>query len=307
MNRTARQLLVFVLSSVALGSVFATAGYFYSDATEEATENRTDAKASVNEIAKIAKPLVISLSDIPDVNQALSDLFSLPAQDSKIKTAKDKLASLWFQQSFEDGGNKYHSVFIKNQMVDVETDEVYGNHSDAPIISAVVYKRIQDKWELISKQKNIGTFGSWGDAPSVNKAELLQLAKGNTALLLDISYSGQGLTNKGKSIFSYHNESWSLLGFLQTGGDNEGVCDEDAKKDELLFECWRFNGKISLSENSEDDVYPDVVISRSGTMSDKNGNVIPVTNSIYSFNGEEYLIDEIGGDDDDMDEDDEIE
>ena len=89
---------------------------------------------------------------------------------------------------------------------------------------------------------------------------------------------------------SVSQNSWKLLGYLQTGGDNKGVCDDEATKDELLSACWKFEGKISLSKNIDANTYPDVIVSRSGTMSDDNGKIIPVQNSVYSFNGEQYLV-----------------
>lgn len=282
MSRSSSRTLIFILSVVVLSSVVATAGYFYGEIES----------SPAPAISKITKPVVLQPLKRPDANQALTALFALPASENKVKTAKDKLASLWFERSFSDGSNKYHTVFIKNQMVDPETNEVYGSHADAPFISAVVYKLTERKWELLSKQTDIGVFGSWGDAPPVKQAQQLQLATGNTALLLDISYSGQGYTNSGKTIFAYHDNSWKLLGYLQTGGNNEGVCDDEAKEDEFLSACWQFEGKVSLSQNTEEDIYPDVVVSRSGTMSDDSGKIVPVENSVYSFNGEEYLVEE---------------
>ncbi|MCK4493209.1 MAG: hypothetical protein KAU26_04090, partial [Methylococcales bacterium] len=135
----------------------------------------------------------------PTGNDALAALFSLPVSDNKVKIDKDNLASLWFEQSFDDGVHQYHTIFIKTQIVedtsiknkisdeDLSEEDVYGSHADAPLISAVVYKQVNEKWEVASKQKNIGVFGSWGNAPKIKQAQLLKLAKGNMALLLDIS------------------------------------------------------------------------------------------------------------------------
>ncbi len=249
----------------------------------------------------------------PNANDALAALFSLPVSDNKVKIDKDNLASLWFEQSFDDGVHQYHTIFIKTQIVEDKTikvkegidevvntqaddedleEDVYGGHADAPEISSVVYKQVNGKWEVASKQKNIGTFGSWGNAPKIKKAQLLKLAKGNMALLLGISYSGQGYTHYGKSVFSYYENEWVQVGYLQTGGNNAGVCDDESEDiDELLLACWSFKGKVNLAENKDAlDDFPDIIVNRTGTMmGGENGRVIKVKDSLYGYNGEEYL------------------
>jgi hypothetical protein len=269
-----------IVSIISLSGVVAMGVYFYA---------KNDSNPQI--ISQLPLPKKIEILNDPNTDDALAALFtSAKVNNGKVKINKDTLASLWFAQSFHDGINKYHAIFIKNQMVD-ESNEVYGSHADAPIISSIVYKLIENKWVLASKQKNIGLFGSWGNTPNIKAPEKLLLAKGNFALLLGISYSGQGYTNSGKTIFAYHQNSWVQLGYLQTEGDNEGVCDNETEitDDELLAACWRFQGKISLVENNEASNYPDVIVNRTGTMAGEKGQIIPVRNSLYRFNGEEYL------------------
>ena len=270
--------LGFIVSIISLSGIIAMAVYFYT---------KDDSNHQI--VSQLPLPEKIKIINDPNIDEALAVLFTSKKVDkNKVKVDKDTLASLWFKQSFHDGINKYHAIFIKNQMVD-ESNEVYGSHADAPIISSVVYKLIKHKWVLTSQQENIGLFGSWGDAPEIKEAKILALAKGNIALLLDISYSGQGYTNSGKTIFAYHQDNWAQLGYLQTAGDNSGVCDNEVEDDELLSACWEFKGKISLAENNDNSDYPDVIVNRTGTMAGKNGQIIPVKNSLYTFNGEEYL------------------
>jgi hypothetical protein len=240
---------------------------------------------------EISAPIIdTSTTTRPTANEALAALFAVPVSRNRLKIDESHLASLWFEQSFEDGLHRYHSIFIKTQITEKESGEVYGGHADAPIISAVVYRYQNNRWKLVSKQKNIGVFGSWGNAPDIKQGQLLPLAKGNTALLLNISYSGQGYTNTGKAIYSYYENNWVQVGYLQTGGDNEGVCDDERlDNDELLFACWRFSGNIKLAKDNIGEDYPDLVVHRKGTMSGKKGRIIPVKDSMYIFNGEEYV------------------
>lgn len=276
--------LTIVLSIIGLSTAIAGTAYYYKFSNEP---EKTEIKNIISPVIPTPPPTK-PLLKTPAAHEALTALFSITTSSNQLKTSENKLASLWFEKSFNEGEDKYHVIFIKNQIVD-ESNEVYGSHADAPVISAVVYKLEAEKWTLVSKQKEIGVFGSWGDAPEVEDIQPLQLAKGHTAFLLDIAYSGQGYTNSGKTIFSYRDKQWSIRGYLQTGGDNSGVCDDEAKEDEFLSACWQFDGKVTLAENSKNSDYPDLQVSRSGTMSDENGNIIPVSNSVYSFNGEEYL------------------
>ncbi len=270
--------LGIIVSIISLSGLVAMAVYFYTP---------EDAGSQV--VSQLPLPKKVEIVHDPSIDNALAVLFTREkVKNSQVKVNKNTLASLWFKQSFNDGLNQYYAIFIKNQMVD-EANSVYGSHADAPIISAVVYKLIENQWVFASKQENIGSFGSWGDTPEIKEPETLPLAKGNFALLLDISYSGQGYTNSGKTIFAYHQDRWAQLGYLQTAGDNSGVCDNEAKDDELLSACWEFKGKISLAEEHDGSDYPDVIVNRTGTMTGENGQIIPVKNSLYTFNGEEYL------------------
>ena len=278
--RLSVQTSVIILSIIMLSSVLGVTAYFYTPESQQVDD--------IEVVSKIAAPMVLKTIKTPDSNEALTALYSIVSKNKQVKPAKDMLASVWFEQSFSDEQVEYHVVFVKNQMVDPENGEIYGSHADAPVIGAVVYKLIDGNWQLLSKQKEIGHIGSWGDAPEIERAEIIALGKDNIGFLLDISYSGQGYTNAGKIIFSYRNHNWLQLGYLQTSGDNAGVCDDKAKEDEFLSACWRFDGNISLAENSSTTAYPDLQVVRKGTMTDDNGKIIPVKSSIYHFNGEEY-------------------
>ena len=238
---------------------------------------------------EISAQIIDSSSTKPTADEALAALFAMPVSGGNLKIDDNHLASFWFEQSFDDGAHKYHTFFIKTQIVEDESHDAYGSHADAPVISAVVYRYEDDQWYVASKQKNIGVFGSWGKTPNIKKGKLLHLAKGNMALLLNISYSGQGYTNKGKAIYTYYENNWGQVGYLQTGGNNSGVCDDEHKEDELLSACWRFTGEIKLAEDNIDDDYPDLVVDRKGTMTGENGRIIPVKDSTYIFNGEVYV------------------
>ncbi|MCK5925328.1 MAG: hypothetical protein KAG10_05495, partial [Methylococcales bacterium] len=133
--------LIITLSSIVVITLFLT------------TEDKPSSNEPPVSIATTQVPTDTSI-DRPNGNDALAALFSLPVSDNKVKIDKDNLASLWFEQSFDDGVHQYHTIFIKTQIVedvsikikknddddlvnaedddDDFEDDFYGGHADAP-------------------------------------------------------------------------------------------------------------------------------------------------------------------------------
>jgi hypothetical protein len=250
--------------------------------------------AEVSEIPVSAKKVasVINTIKTPEISEVLTTLFEVKTTSDKVANAKDQLSSLWFSQSFKQNKEEFHAVFIKTQSIDAENNEVVDSHATAANISVVVYKLVDKQWQLFSKQINVGSFGSWGDAPAIENATTLQLSPNNIAFLIDSGFSGQGYTEEGKGLFSFNpkTKTWKDLGFVQTGGDNGGACDDEPKpKDDLLSACWEFTGEISLSKTGKNPDYPDLVVKHKGTTSSDNNKILPVRDRRYVFNGEQYI------------------
>ena len=275
---------VFIVSVVSLIATLTAVGYFFYQ-----KQNTVD----TDKIPLLpAKQAAINTPKTPPAAEVLSALFSVKATSDKVNNAPDQLSSLWFEQSFTHENDIFHVIFIKSQTIDPDSKTVADSHADGVNISVVVYKLVEKQWQLFSKQINVGGFGSWGDVPATQQVPLLKLSSDNLVFLIEGGSSGQGYTEVGKGLFSFNvkNKIWKDLGFVQTGGDNAGACDDSPQPaDSILSACWTFTGEITLTKNGKNAEYPDLLVVEKGTTSDDSNKIIPVSHRTYVFNGEQYV------------------
>ncbi len=231
------------------------------------------------------RPLVPALST-PDSVTAINELFGVTDSSGSYKTAPNELTSFWHEQSFQVEQKKAHVVFTKTQTINPATNKPVEDHAAAPMISAIVYEFVGDKWQVVSKSIKIGAFGSWGDAQASKSADILTIAPGVVAFMFDAGGGMGGYYEEGKVLFAYSKKGWQNLGYIETGGNNSGEgCSEPSCQ-------WEYTGKISVA-SGQNLMYPDLVVTRIGTERDDKRNVVPVKNASYRFNGEKY--DEVRG------------
>jgi hypothetical protein len=247
---------------------------------------------------KMLKPPIKTMPNLtpPTAAEALSALSGVKTTAETVKIGTDQLASVWFAQAFNDGKDRFYGFFIKNQSIDLESQEIYDSHVDAPTIAAVVYQQRGNHWQLDSKQLNLGELGSWGDVPEINFVPVLQLAPHHIAFLLESHFSSQGYTETGVTILAYRQQRWQNLGMVITGGDNHGACDDSPQHQNLILSaCWEYHGEIVLGQASQYPDYPDLTVKYHGMSRDAQGSLTPVKNSTYRFDGSRYAKVEIDG------------
>ena len=218
---------------------------------------------------------------VPLWKSALKELYGKKDHNGKVKTAKDKLSSVWFEQSFQDGNDKAHVIFIKTQsLINGEISECYACSAE---IGAVTYKQKNDKWQIVSKQRKIGDIGHRGDAPRTTQAEILQLLPDKFVFMIGYSDSHQGFDYDGKQLLDFSKNNWRLIGFVYTAENNESACAADDTH------CYNYEGKISVVSGNKE--YPDLLVTKTGTeeeYKEDKTNVIPAKNAVYVFNGDYY-------------------
>lgn len=279
---------VFIVSVLSLILTVTAVGYYFY---QKQLDTKTPKNPQINTKPAPISAFVTNLPKTPAAAEVLTELFGVKTTATKVNNAADQLSSLWFQQSFAQGKDSFHAVFVKSQTIDPDTKAVADSHADGANISVVVYKRVDKQWQFFSKQLNVGSFGAWGDVPETKNVPTLQLSADNLVFLIASGSSGQGYTEEGKGLFSFNfkQKSWKDLGFVQTGGDNAGACDDSPQPaDSLLSACWKFTGEITLTKSGKNPQYPDLLVIQKGTTSDDNNKVIPVSNRTYVFNGEQY-------------------
>jgi hypothetical protein len=219
----------------------------------------------------------------PNSSGVLQELFGINDPSEKVKLPTNKLASIWFDQTFENGGDQIYVVFVKEQALDAK-GELDRCHACGVVVDAVTYKAVSGGWVGISKQNNIIEIGNYGEAPKNIHGDILQLSPGKTVLLINSEDGGQGYTDSIKDILAYGENQWHHLGSVQISGDNVGTAEcADLRK------CWQYSGDISVgpSNNSQ---YPNIVVKHTGTKFDAaTGKIVPAGMAIYSFNGKAYV------------------
>jgi hypothetical protein len=268
-----------IFAIFATGVVCAVAGYVYLQTP--LTPPKPEKTTSHN-------PFVVPP---PAIAETLTALFSINTTADKIVNAENQLSSLWFAQTFTYANSKFYAVFVKTQSIDPDSKAVLSSHADAVNVSAVVYQLIGKQWQLLSKQINIGSFGSWGDVPDMTQAQMLALSPNNSLFLMDSYYTGQGYTEEGKGLFNYNftTHTWKDLGFIQTAGNNGGVCDDSLQPTEsMLSACWDFTGEVTLTKEGRYPDYPNLLVLHKGTTTNNENKIVPMGNRVYVFDGNHY-------------------
>lgn len=288
-NTSPSKRAIFIVSVISLIVMLTAAGYYFYQKQKTVDSNKT---ALSPEKSAFTSTAIANTPKTPATANVLTALFGVKTVTNQVNNAADQLSSLWFGQSFRQDKDNYHAFFIKTQSIDPDTKAIADSHADGANISVVVYKLVDKQWQLFSRQTNVGSFGSWGDVPETKQVPTLQLSPDNITFLIEGGSSGQGYTEKGKGLFSFNfkEKNWKDLGFVQTGGDNAGACDDSPQPaDSLLSACWSFTGEITLAKTGKNSEYPDLLVVHKGTTSDDSNKIIQVSNRTYIFNGEQYV------------------
>lgn len=212
---------------------------------------------------------------------AYKNIVDVASTNAKIKTASDKLSSVWFKQDFQYGADKIRVVFIKSQSIDESGKFDKDCHACGVNIAAVTYKQINNDWQLISKQKNIKIDGKFGDAPKIKQANIIRLTPNKVLFLITDSGLHQGYEDTSESLYLFSQNKWVDLGYIPSGGDYCFYVDEGH-----ATKCYKFVGKISVIPSEKE--YPDLLVTKTGTELDEKQNIIKAKNSVYIFKNGKY-------------------
>lgn len=273
-----QSIIIGALSGALVLSIGASALFYY----QSRTQPQAISQEKASEESK-ALPL-------PSKETALKELFGVSDPSGKVKIASDKLTNFWFEQSFKVGTSNLHVKFFATQSLD-GTGNPYDSHATSLEVGAITYKQNSNQWEVISKQPQFGSAGTWGML-SEAKPVALHLSPTSLAFTLDQSYSGQGHSEEGKILFVFSQNSWHDVGFIKTGGENSGDCEDTppAPDEEFpLGPCFKYTGVISVANGSTSE-YPDLLVTRTGTENKEHrGALIPAKNVTYIFKEGKYI------------------
>jgi len=250
-----------------------------------------------------------SLQGLPSTNQTLisavkpnsgmvfHELFGTTDIMEKVKVGSNKLASIWFEQSFVNENDQIYVVFVKEQTLD-EKGQLISCNTCGVDIDAVTYKEVADGWIELSKQRNIAILGSGGDAPANNEGtlirqqgEVLHFAHGNTELLVNDRFVGQETRIDFKHILEYHQQEWFYIGNINVsgnGGDLFSCINPEKQSTARTKHCWSYTGDIATEPSNNPD-YPNLVVEHTYTNFSRRESVVPAVRAIYKFDGKKYL------------------
>jgi len=227
---------------------------------------------------------------LPQPSVALFELFGITGSDGPIMVTPNQRAELWFAQTFDDGSDKAHVVFLTVQDVNEHGVVIDQSHAGAPTIGAVTYKQVDGKWLPVSRQRQITRIGAWGKAPNIKQADVLKLAN-VTALLIEAGSTGQGYTSTGKVVLAFEQQGWRTLGWVETAADNSGACVDgpDAAANPSVPLCWAYTGQITVGQQRPGIQYPDLIVERTGTVGEDRHRLAPARAVTIQFNGQSYV------------------
>lgn len=220
----------------------------------------------------------VSNNSTPSHSSAILDLFGKKSKTGKVKTAKNKLSSVWFEQTFKNGGDNLHVIFFKTQELMEDSNEIAICNGCGVEVSAVTYKQISGKWKFISKKLYFTTIGYQGGTLEIKQAEIMKLSPGIIALKIPIAGVGQGCVNEADHLISYSESTWHSIGVIDTGFSCSGGSPD-----------YGYEGKISMLPG-KNPKYPDLLVTVKGNnWNFESSKLVPVKNYIYTYNGKEYF------------------
>lgn len=220
---------------------------------------------------------------------ALSELYGIASNsESAMISPKTKVAA-WFEKTVRVNDDVYHTAFFGRQDLDSKGEPENSSHAAAVPVDTITFRLSSGKWAPIFRQKSVFEAGAWGQLPENPKVEIIELG-GTKAILVEFSSMNQGYTVVGQQIIALESTGMKSLGVAITGGDNAGSCESDPKKitPDGLQACWSYSGTITPGKASPGKSYPDITITRTGTVADPDGKIVPAKPKLVSFNGPLY-------------------
>jgi hypothetical protein len=152
----------------------------------------------------------------------------------------------------------------------------------APVIGGGIFVWQDGGWRLDIAQKNIASLGFWGVVPD---AELKKIGPDRHGILLQMGYVAQGYSTQDAAIIAQVGQTLKLVFLKEVAVDNEGTgCWMDGSEEE----CWKYDSQLTFEEGQNRD-YFDLHLTTHGTRWDGEQVVYFEEETIYVFNGSEYV------------------
>lgn len=205
---------------------------------------------------------------------------------------------VWFQQDINEGKSNYKAIFFATKGS--------GCHACQAMISVVTFLVNDGSADLTSAQPDFAQMGAWGNVEDLDKAiylwkikpginsVMMERSDNGELLYIPESDGGQGITDHALSILNFRPLSgWRYVGFVPTGEDNSGTCDEtgNIQDNAAAQPCYQWSGQLAVMPTNEHGL-PIILIKANGTTYDLSASTLKIVKApdlTFSFNGEKYI------------------
>ena len=145
--------------------------------------------------------------------------FSQSASDF---SGQDGIVKIVFSEEYQEGNNTKHIVFTQTQLADGSND----CHPCGPLLGAITFVRVGDKWRIESDNRYLDVMGVYGAPPELS---WINLGKNTYAISLKMTDMHQGVISAYIGIYTLKDNGWNQI--LESLDESETISDLHLKLD----------------------------------------------------------------------------
>lgn len=163
----------------------------------------------------------------PELKAAYWTNINLPAglaQSSSEFSGKDGIVKIVFSEEYRQGNDTKHIVFTQTQLADGSNE----CHLCGPLLGAITFVRVGDKWRIESDNRYLDIMGVYGAPPELSWINLGKNTYGISAKITDMH---QGVISAYLGIYTLKDTGWNQI--LESLDESETISDLRLKLDNV--------------------------------------------------------------------------
>lgn len=205
--------------------------------------------------------------------------------------------TIWFSKEIVIGDKSLFVVFISNEKPVGMSGDTNKGHAEGEVIDVVTQEKEADGWPTdLDYQGGVAEIGTWGKAPIISDAPIIELSSSAFAIRIPMKWGGQGVHSNSEHLLGYENKKWRDLGNIELGANNQGFCKGDARPNTGETDpCFSYTGVIAVDKEDKSS-YPALKVVRKGTTLKQSSTgdedkqeIVPATSEVYRYVSNKYL------------------
>lgn len=189
------------------------------------------------------------------------------------------VVSVELLQQYTDAGKEKYFLLTKT----VPAGQEYSCHVCAPLMSAIVFAKVGDKWKVESQNLYLTVSGTFGKPP---ESSFIQIGKDKYGVMLEDEDMHQGLFGKAITLVAPYDGKIEKIFQQESRIDNFSACGSDGIEE---GNCWGYMATIEFNKNVSSEFF-NIRVREFGTVKNKNGKTSPIDNTKnYYFSGGKYV------------------